>query len=98
QQYASRYSAYYADTVETGTAYEATATYKAEIIDEEAAPVYKIQASALYQNTGIWSNIISFVVNHKAVSGIFLFIIIALAALIGIYLFRKKKPAEQTEN
>ncbi|MGN0438059.1 MAG: hypothetical protein ACI4F4_05995, partial [Lachnospiraceae bacterium] len=97
QQYATRYSAYYADTIETGKTYNAKATYGAQVVDEEAAPTYTIQASALYQNTGIWSNIISFVVNHKTISGIFVFIIIALAVLTGIYLFRKKKPVEKTE-
>lgn len=97
QQYATRYSAYYADTVETGKTYNAKATYEAQVVDEAAAPTYTIQAEALYQNTGIWSNIISFVVNHKTVSGIFVFIIIALAVLTGIYLFTKKKPVEKTE-
>lgn len=98
QQYASRYSAYYADEVETGKTYEAIATYEAAIADETALPTYKIRATALYQNTGIWSNIIQFVVSNKtAVSGIFLFIILLLlAAAVGWMIWRnsKKQPEE----
>lgn len=98
QQYASRYSAYYADTVQTGTTYEAVATYEAKVADEEATPTYRIRATALYQNTGIWSNIIQFVVSNKtAVSGIFLFIILLLlAAAVGWMIWRnsKKQPEE----
>lgn len=96
QQYASRYSAYYADTVQTGTTYEAVATYEAKVADEEATPTYRIRATALYQNTGIWSNIIQFVVNNKTVSGIFVFIILLLLAAAGLLVlrFRKKQPEE----
>lgn len=97
QQYATRYSAYYADTVETGKNYNAKATYEAQIQDKEGTPTYTIQASALYQNTGIWSNIINFVVNHKTFSGIFVFIILGLGILAGIFLFKKLKLVEKQD-
>lgn len=81
QQYASRYSAYYADTVETGTAYEATATYKAEITDEEAAPAYKIRATGMYQK--------SIVINVIFAVALVIFFIVVI-----IYMFAGKRKKE----
>ncbi|MGN0496909.1 MAG: hypothetical protein ACI4GW_11840, partial [Lachnospiraceae bacterium] len=81
QQYASRYSAYYADTVETGTVYEATATYEAEIMDEEAAPIYKIRATGLYQK--------SIVINVIFAVALVIFFIVVI-----IYMFAGKRKKE----
>lgn len=102
QQYAASFKAVYEDDVENGKFYTAQATYKAEVEvpAEEAAPTYVMQATGYYEDTSVWTNIITFVTKHKAVSvlGVFLFIILAVAVLI--LNGKKKKPVyagEETE-
>ncbi|MGN0437809.1 MAG: hypothetical protein ACI4F4_04740, partial [Lachnospiraceae bacterium] len=80
QQYAKKYSAYYADTVETGITYNAKATYEATIVDEAAAPSYTIQATALYQKDNIVKNVMLAIV-----------IIVFLVVVIIFMIARKKK-------
>lgn len=100
QQFASHYTAYYADKIETGKIYTAKATYEAVVTDEDAAPTgYQIQATALYKNTGIWSNVIQFVITHKAASGIFAFSgILIVALIVGILLMKKKNSMNTSKD
>lgn len=89
QQYAASFKAIYEDDVENGTIYTAHATYdcEVEVPAEEAAPTYVRQATAYYQDASVWTNIITFVTEHKAVSVtalgvLLLFIILAIAVFI----------------
>lgn len=89
QQYAASFKAIYEDDVENGTIYTAHATYdcEVEVPAEEAAPTYVRQATAYYQDASVWTNIITFVTEHKAVSVtalgvLLLFIIMAIAVFI----------------
>lgn len=84
QQYATKYSAYYADTVETGKTYNARATYEATVVDEAAAPTYTIQASALYQKDNIVKNVMLAIV-----------IIVFLVVVIIFMIAGKKKKGEE---
>lgn len=77
QQYASRYSAYYADEIEVGKTVRAV--YEAEIEDKDAAPTYTIRATGFYESSKAYMKVV--------VAGVLLFVV---AAVLLIYLFSKK--------
>lgn len=94
QQYAASFQAVYEDDVENGKIYTAHAAYtcEVEVPAEEAAPTYVRQATGYYQDAGVWTNIITFVTGHKAVSAIALGIIfVFIVLIIAIIIVNKKK-------
>lgn len=100
QQYATLYKAIYEDEVENGKIYTAHATYacEVELPEEEAAPTYVMEATAYYEEANVWTNIISFVTEHKAVSvvaiiGILFFIILVIVSVMKKQT-AKNKPVE----
>lgn len=100
EQYAISYQAYYEDTVENGKIYTAHATYvcEIEVPAEEAAPTYVMQATGYYEDASVWSNIITFVTEHKAVSVVFVGIILLIIILVILFgLKQPKKVIKQVE-
>lgn len=94
QQYAASFQAVYEDNVENGKIYTAHAAYtcEVEVSAEEAAPTYVMQATGYYQDASVWTNIITFVTGHKAVSAIALGIIfVFIVLIIAIIIVNKKK-------
>lgn len=97
QQYASRYSAYYADEIDVGKTVRAV--YEAEIEDKDAAPTYTIRATGLYEKKGVWANIIRFVTEHSAMKWLLLLIVIVVvAAVLGGYRWINKKKTLSGED
>ncbi|MCM1158343.1 MAG: SpaA isopeptide-forming pilin-related protein [Bacteroidales bacterium] len=95
QQYAASYQAVYEDEVENGKLYTAHAVYSTEVElpPEEAPPVYVMQATGYYKETGVWTNIITFVTQHKAASvgiAISLVAVLAVAVMVIMVLRRRK--------
>lgn len=96
QQYAASYQAVYEDDVENGKIYTAHAAYscEVEVPAEEAAPTYVMQATAYYKNASVWTNIITFVTKHKAMT---MLVVILLAVVIGITLLLFNKHRKMPE-
>lgn len=82
QQFATNYSAYYADTVETGITYNAKATYEAVVEDDSAAPDYLIEAQGLYKK------------NNMAKKVALLIAIISVLLVVILVIFARKRKKE----
>lgn len=99
QQYAASFKAIYEDDVENGKIYTAHATYtcEVEVPAEEAGPTYVMQATAYYKNASVWTNIITFVTEHKAMTGVILGVLL-LIFLGAIFLILNKKKKVSGES
>ena len=83
QQYASRYSAYYADTVEGNVKYTAKATYECQEIDENVEPTYLIVGKGYYKSNRV----------RNVVFGILMF---AIFVVLTIYVLTRKEKRKRS--
>ena len=92
QQYAASYKAHYEDEVENGKIYTARATYVCEVNvpADEAAPTYKVQATAYYEKGDVWTNIITFITEHKGVSLVMIGILLVVVIVTFLCIVKKR--------
>ena len=100
QQYAASFKAVYEDDVENGKIYTAHAVYtcEVEVPAEEAPPAYVRQATGYYKNASLWTNIITFVTEHKAVPVVSAGIVILFIILATAFFARRRKKLKADEN
>lgn len=83
QQFASKYSAYYADTIEGDVKYTAKATYECQEIDENVEPTYLIVGKGYYKSNRV----------RNVVFGILMF---AIFVVLAIYVLTRKEKRKRS--
>ena len=83
QQFASKYSAYYADTVDGAVKYTAKATYECQEIDENVEPTYLIVGKGYYKSNRV----------RNVVFGILMF---AIFVVLAIYVLTRKEKRKRS--
>ena len=83
QQFASKYSAYYADTVDGAVKYTAKATYECQEVDENVEPTYLIVGKGYYKSNRV----------RNVVFGILMF---AIFVVLAIYVLTRKEKRKRS--